>query len=211
MTVPVFVKGEKQLYQPKAQPALIEVPPMRFFMVDGQGDPNEADGAYRRAVGILYAMSYTVKMSKMGVWQPEGYFEYSVAPLEGLWQMAGNAPGVDYAHKEQFEWTAMIRQPDFVTDEVFRWALGEVLHKKKLYASDVRLQTYAEGRCVQCMHTGPYDAEPATVARMEVFMAEQGLTGDYLHRRHHEIYLKDPTRTLPEKLQTILRIPVVDK
>lgn len=209
MASALFVKGEKELYSPKAEPALIDVPPMTFFMVDGQGNPNEEGGAYKQAVGLLYALSYTVKMSKMGGWQPEGYFEYSVAPLEGLWQMADNMPGVDSEHKELFQWTAMIRQPDFVTEEVYRWALAEVLRKKKLDASAVRLQAYTEGRCVQCLHTGPYDAEPATVARMEAFMEANGVVGDYKHRRHHELYLKDPSRTAPEQLKTILRIPVV--
>lgn len=205
----LFVKGEKELYSPTAEPALIDVPPMPFFMIDGLGSPNEEGGAYHQAVGLLYALSYTVKMSKMGEWQPDGYFDYSVAPLEGLWQMAGGVPGVDYDHKEQFQWTAMIRQPGFVTEEVYRWALAEALRKKKVDASAVRLETYAEGRCVQCLHIGPYDAEPATVARMEAFMQAHGVIGDYEHRRHHEIYLGDPNRTAPEKLKTILRIPVV--
>jgi len=205
----LFVKGEKELYAPKSEPALINVPPMKFFMIDGQGNPNEAGGAYMQAVSLLYALSYTVKMSKMGDWQPDGYFEYSVAPLEGLWQMADDVPGVDYEHKELFQWTAMIRQPDFVTEEVYRWALSEALRKKKMDASAVLLKTYDEGRCVQCMHTGPYDTEPATVARMEAFMRANGVVGDYKHRRHHELYLKDPNRTAPEKLKTILRIPVI--
>ena len=206
-----FVKGEKELYAPKAEPSLIEVPSMRFFMIDGVGNPNEEGGAYQRAVGLLYSLAYTVKMSKMGDWQPKGYFEYTVAPLEGLWRMANGEPGVDYANKDRFEWTSMIRQPDFVTDEVYRWAVAEVLRKKKVDASAVRLETFAEGLCVQCMHTGPYDLEPATVARMEAFMAAHGLVGDYSHRRHHELYLKDPQRTAPEQLKTILRIPVVQK
>ena len=204
-----FVKGEKTLYAPKAEPALIDVPPMRFFMIDGQGDPNETGGAYQQAVGLLYALSYTVKMSYKGSYVPDGYFEYTVAPLEGLWSMANGETGVDYRRKSAFEWTAMIRQPAFVTDTVFDWAKAEVLRKKKLDASAARLNVYAEGLCVQCLHIGPYDAEPATVARMEAYIAAAHVKADYVTRRHHELYIQDPNRTAPEKLKTILRIPVL--
>lgn len=209
MSTPLFVKGEKTLYAPKAEPTLIEVPEMQFFMIDGVGNPNEPGGAYQQAVGLLYTLAYTVKMSKLGAVQPEGYFDYTVAPLEGLWRMAAGEPGVDFNHKERFAWTAMIRQPSFVTENVYQWAQAEAKRKKKVDAGAVRLAAYAEGLCVQCMHTGPYDLEPATVARMEAFMATQGLVGDYARRNHHEIYLKNPQRTAAEQLKTILRIPVV--
>ncbi len=208
MAEPVFVKGEKALYAPKAEPALIDVPPMRFFMIDGVGNPNEEGGAYQQAVGLLYALSYTVKMSVKGSYTPDGYFDYSVAPLEGLWSMADGSAGVDYDRKSQFAWTSMIRQPDFVTDEVFEWAAAEVRRKKKLDASAARLATYAEGLCVQCLHTGPYSEEPATLARMEAFITANGLSVDIPARRHHELYIQDPTRTDPAKLKTILREPV---
>ena len=203
-----FVKGEKALYAPKDEPALIDVPPMTFFMIDGTGDPNEPGGAYQQAVGLLYALSYTVKMAPKNGYTPEGYFEYSVAPLEGLWRMADGSAGVDYDRKAQFMWTSMIRQPSFVTDEVFRWARVEVLRKKKLDAGAARLASYAEGLCVQCLHIGPYSAEPATLARMEAFIAGHGLAADIPARLHHELYIQDPTRTDPTKLKTILRTPV---
>lgn len=205
----VFVKGEKALYAPGTQPSQVVVPPMRFFLVDGTGDPNEEGGAYQQALGLLYTLSYTVKMSKLGSFVPEGYFEYSVAPLEGLWEMNDGMPGVDYARKGDFRWTMMIRQPDFVTPDVFAWACDEARRKKKIDPSPVRCEVYDEGLCVQCMHHGPYDDEPATVARIEAYMRENGLSGDYEHRRHHEIYLKDPRRTEPDKLRTVLRIPAL--
>jgi hypothetical protein len=181
---------------------------MRFFMVDGVGDPNEPAGAYAQAVSLLYALSYTVKMSAKSGNAPQGYFDYGVAQLEGLWRMADGSEGVDYDRKSAFAWTAMIRQPDFVTDEVFRWAQAEVRRKKKLDAGIARLAPYAEGLCVQCLHTGPYSAEPATLARMEAFIRANGFTADIPARRHHEVYLQDPQRTDPQKLKTILRTPV---
>jgi hypothetical protein len=178
-------------------------------MVNGIGDPNEEDGAYQKALTLLYALSYTVKMSKHGSFVPPGYFEYSVPPLEGLWWMADGTPGVDYARKDGFAWTAMIRQPDFVTAEVFSWACGEVRRKKGIESSPSRLETLDEGLCVQCMHLGPYEEEPATIAGIEAFIRSDGLVSDTgPKRRHHEIYLSDPRRTAPEKMKTVLRIPV---
>jgi hypothetical protein len=204
----VFVKGEKALYAPKGEPAIIDVPPMRFFMVDGVGDPNEPAGAYAQAVSLLYALSYTVKMSAKSGNAPQGYFGYGVAPLEGFWRMADGSEGVDYDRKSAFAWTAMIRQPDFVTEDVLHWAQAEVRRKKKLDAGIARLAPYAEGLCVHCLHTGPYSAEPATLARMEAFIRANGFTADIPARRHHEVYLQDPQRTDPQKLKTILRTPV---
>ncbi len=204
-----FVKGEKALYAPKAEPALVDVPLMPFFMADGVGDPNEPGGAFQRAVGLLYGLSYTVRMSAKNGNAPPGYFEYTVAPLEGLWQMADSEPGVDFARKHRFAFTAMIRQPGFVTEAVFAWAKAELMRKKKLDAGSLRLAEYAEGLCVQCLHIGPYATEPATVARMEAYMAANGLAADYAARRHHELYIQDPARVAPETLKTILRIPVL--
>ncbi len=205
----VFVKGENALYQPKAEPGLLDVPEMRFVMVDGAGDPNEEGGAYQQALNVLYAIAYTIKMSKKGARPIDGYFEFSVAPLEGLWAMRDNQPGIDYGHKEKLRWTAMLRQPDFVTDEVFAWASAEAARKKKLDTSIARLERYREGLCVQCMHLGPYDDEPATMEKIDRFIAENGLAPDYETRRHHEIYLSDPRRCAPEKRKTVLRAPVV--
>ena len=173
-----FKKAYKDLYVPKTSPAQIAVPPMTFLMVDGAGDPNAEGGAYQDAITLLYALSYTVKMSKLGGKAPQGYFEYVVPPLEGLWWMAEGAPGVDYNNKAGFCWTAMIRQPEFVTPEVFTWAAEEVRRKKGLDPLPARLDTLEEGLCVQCMHLGPYDEEPATLAKIETFIRENGLLND---------------------------------
>lgn len=202
-----YKKIDKILYQPKKTPALVTVPPMTFIMVEGQGDPNEAEGAYQQAVGLLYALSYTIKMSKMGQNKPAGYFEYVVPPLEGLWWMEG-IEGVDYAQKERFRWIAMIRQPEFVDEALFAWACQETAKKKGMDTSLARLTQLDEGLCIQCMHHGVYDDEPATVAMLHDFAAQQGLTLDYETRRHHEIYLSDPRKCDPAKLKTVLRLPV---
>ena len=205
-----FKKAYPDLYLPKAKPALIDVPAMTFIAVDGEGDPNEEDGSFSRAVDLLYGLSYTIKMSKMGGRAPDGYYEYVVPPLEGLWRTKSGAPGeLDLLHKDEFVFTAMIRQPEFVTQAVFDAAGETVLKKKGLDPAGARLMSYAEGLSVQCMHLGPYDAEPATMARMYAFIEENGLAADYSDaRRHHEIYLGDPRKTAPEKLRTVLRIPV---
>ena len=205
-----FTKEEKALYQPKAAPSIIDVPEMVFLVVDGAGDPNEAEGAYANAVSLLYALSYTIKMSPKGGHAIGGFFAYRVPPLEGLWEMANGAPGVDYGNKAGFVWTSMIRQPEFVEEEAFAWACGEVRRKKGIDPSAARLFRYREGLCVQCMHTGPYDTEPESVARMDEFLAQQGYRNDLCAaRRHHEIYLGDPRKTAPEKRRTILRHPIV--
>lgn len=204
-----FTKEEKALYQPKTEPSLIDVPEMTFFAVDGAGDPNDPSGTYAAAVGLLYALSYTVKMSDRGGHAIGGFFAYRVPPLEGLWQMANGRPGVDYADKAGFEWTSMIRQPAFVDEDVFSWACAEVRRKKGIDPSVARLFRYREGLCVQCMHIGPYDDEPATVTRMDAFLAQNGYRNDLSEaRKHHEIYLGDPRRTAPEKRRTVLRHPV---
>jgi len=204
-----FLKEYKALYQPKTTPAIIDVPEMAFFAVDGAGNPNEVDGAYGKAVGLLYALSYTVKMSDKGKTALPGFFAYRVAPLEGFWQMSGGQPGVDYTNKDKFEWTSVIRQPSFVDEAAFEWACGEVRRKKGQDTSSARLLRFREGLCVQMMHIGPYDAEPASVARMDDFLAANGYRNDLGLRRHHEIYLGDPAKSAPEKLKTILRHPVM--
>lgn len=204
-----FKKEYKDLYMPKTQPALITVPPMTFFCVEGEGDPNEPGGAYGKALELLYALSYTVKMSRMGTWAIEGYFPYVVPPLEGLWWMQGGAPGVDYGNKAGFRWISMIRQPDFVTEEVFALASAEVARKKGLDPAPARRWRYEEGLCAQVMHIGTYDDEPATVARMTQFIAENGYVPDLGGpRRHHEIYLGDPRKIAPEARKTVIRHPV---
>ena len=203
-----FLKQYKELYQPKTTPSIIDVPEMTFFAVDGKGDPNEPDGEYGKAVGLLYALSYTVKMSDRGKTQLPGFYPYRVAPLEGFWQMSGGVPGVDYGNKSAFEWTSVIRQPEFVDEAVFIWACGEVQRKKGIDTSRARLLRFCEGLCVQMMHIGPYDAEPASVARMDAFLAQSEYRNDLGARRHHEIYLGDPAKSAPERLRTVLRHPV---
>ena len=193
---------------------LIDVPQMTFIMIDGKGNPNTAGGAYQKAVEALYGLSYTIKMSKMGKNKPMGYFEYVVPPLEGLWWFADEKFDLQpVADKEKFLWTAMIRQPDFVTAEVFRWAKEELQKKKPaLDLSAARLEDFTEGKCVQILHVGPYDTEPDTVRVLEKFTAASGYVNDLSEKRkHHEIYLSDPGKTAPEKLKTVIRHPVKSK
>lgn len=203
-----FKKEYKEFYLPKTKPALITVPPMNYLAVRGKGDPNEEDGAYQQAIGLLYGVAYTIKMSKKGDHRIEGYFDYVVPPLEGFWQQEGT-DAIDYAHKERFVWVSVIRLPDFVTKADFAWAVQEAAAKKKQDFSAVEFLTVEEGLCVQCMHIGPYDKEPETVAAMDAFLAANGYTNDLTQtRRHHEIYLSDVRKTAPDKLKTVIRHPI---
>ena len=203
-----FKKEYKEFYLPKAKPELVTVPPMNYIAVRGKGDPNEEDGAYKQAIGLLYGIAYTIKMSKKGSHQIDGYFDFVVPPLEGFWRQAGS-DAIDYAHKENFEWISVIRLPDFVTKADFDWAVQEATAKKKLDFSPVEFLTVDEGLCVQCMHIGPYDDEPATVAAMDAFVQANGYANDLTDaRRHHEIYLSDVRKTAPEKLKTVIRHPI---
>ena len=203
-----FKKEYKEFYLPKDTPSIVTVPSMNYLAVRGQGDPNQEGGAYQRAIGLLYGVAYTIKMSKKGDHRIEGYFDYVVPPLEGFWRQEG-VLGIDYAHKEKFQWISVIRLPDFVTRADFDWAIREATNKKKTDFSKVKFWTYEEGLCVQCMHTGPYDDEPATVERMHRFMEAQGYELDVNDRRlHHEIYLSDARKTAPEKLKTVIRHPI---
>ncbi len=201
-----YKKDYKDLYLPKTKPMLIDVPPMNYIMIDGAGDPNQIE--YQQAVGALYALAFTIKMSKMSGNQPQGYFEYVVPPLEGLWWISGGAFSFD--ERDNWLWTSMIRQPEFVTPAVFNWAVDECRRKKpELDLNKARFETFSEGLCVQIMHIGPYSDEPRSLALIEHFTEENGLvnqTGS--ERKHHEIYLSDPRKTAPEKLKTVLRLPV---
>ena len=204
-----YKKTEKHLYLPKA-PAIVHVPEMVFFAVDGQGDPNNAP-EYRQAMESLYGLSFTVKMSKMSGEEPEGYFEYVVPPLEGLWWT--DEPGFDGrapADKGKFRWTSMIRQPDFVDEEIFAWAVERLAKKKPdLPLSKARFWRWEEGLCAHVLHVGPYDAESAAIDKLYAFTEKEGYAADFSDvRRHHEIYLGDPRRTAPEKLKTVIRHPV---
>ena len=203
-----FKKEYRDLYMPKARPAIVEVPRMRFLSVEGTGDPNEADGAYKHALELLYGVAYTLKMSYKTSHTIEVFYQYVVPPLEGFWWQPG-VEGVDYANKASFCWNSVIRVPEFVDEAEFAWAIDTATAKKKLDFSPVRLIEIDEGLCVQCMHVGPYDEEPATVAAMHEFMDAQGYVLDLSDkRRHHEIYLSDPRKANPEKMKTVIRHPV---
>ena len=205
-----YKKEYKEFYLPKDKPEIRDIPPMNFIAVRGEGDPNQEDGDYKAAIGLLYSIAFTIKMSGKTGHNMEGYFDYVVPPLEGLWWQEGESPGrMDYAHKEAFRWISLIRLPDFVTRTDFDWAVEEAARKKKTDFSRVEFLSLTEGLCVQCMHIGPYDAEPATVARMEQFARDNGYEMDITaSRRHHEIYLSDARRCDPAKLKTVIRHPV---
>ena len=203
-----FKKEYKEFYLPKNQPQIVDVPGANFIAVRGQGDPNEEGGAYQAAIGVLYAVAYTLKMSYKTGYRIQGFFDYVVPPLEGFWQQEG-VTGVDYAHKEAFHWISVLRLPDFVTEKDFRWAVETASKKKKLDCSGAEFLRIEEGLCVQMLHLGPYDDEPASVALMDRFLAEQGYVNDLNEQRlHHEIYLSDPRKTEPAKRKTVIRHPI---
>lgn len=208
MTAFDYKKEYMEFYLPKNKPAIVTLPPMNFIAVRGQGDPNQEGGEYQAAMQMLYGVAFTIKMSKMGDHRIEGYFDYVVPPLEGFWWQEG-IQGIDYARKDSFQWISVIRLPDFVTQADFDWAKEEATRKKKTDFSKAYFMTYDEGTCVQCMHLGPYDNEPATVAQMHAFMEAQGYELDITDARmHHEIYLSDARKVAPEKLKTVIRHPI---
>lgn len=203
-----FKKEYKEFYLPKNKPQILTVPPMNYIAVRGKGDPNEEGGEYKAAIGVLYAIAYTIKMSKMGDHRIQGYFDYVVPPLEGFWWQDG-VEGFDYSDKSTFQWISMIRLPDFVTKEEFNWAVAEATKKKKLDCSAAEFLTVDEGTCVQIMHLGAYDDEPETVAIMDAYLEEMGYENDFSEsRRHHEIYLSDVRKVPPERWKTVIRHPV---
>ena len=203
-----YKKEYKEFYQPKNKPSIIEIPAMNFLAVRGKGDPNQENGEYQTAIGLLYTLAYTIKMSKKSDHHIDGYFDYVVPPLEGFWWQEGRE-GIDYENKSDFHWISLIRLPDFVTKADFDWAIEEATHKKKQDFSKVEFLTYGEGLCVQCMHLGSYDEEPTTIAAMEAYAQAQGYVIDINNSRfHHEIYLSAPRKTAPEKRKTVLRYPI---
>lgn len=203
-----FKKEFKEFYLPKGKPELVTVPKMNYIAVDGKGDPNREDGEYQRALAVLYALAYTLKMSYKSDYHIEGFFEYVVPPLEGFWRQEGKE-GFDYGDKSSFLWTSVIRLPDFVTPADFAWAVETASRKKKLDCSAAKFLTVEEGLCVQMMHLGPFDAEPESVEKMDAFVREQGYANDLSEtRRHHEIYLTDARRVPPEKWKTVIRHPI---
>ncbi|MEI3507655.1 MAG: GyrI-like domain-containing protein [Bacilli bacterium] len=211
-----YKKEYKDIYMPTKTPTFIDVPEITYIMVDGKGDPNTSE-EYKKAMEILYGLSFTIKMSKMKGNTPEGYFDYVVPPLEGLWWLdKTNFDGLNITDKSEFKWTSMIRQPEFVTEEVYKWACQELKNKKPdIDLSKTRLETLKEGKCVQIMHIGPYDTEPESINKINEYIKENNLKdaiGDTYEtgqiKKHHEIYLGDPRRTKPENLKTVIRHPV---
>lgn len=200
-----YKKEYKEFYLPKDKPGIVTVPPMNYLAVSGKGDPNAEDSEYKASIGLLYGIAFTIKMSKKGDHQIEGYFDYVVPPLEGFWWQE-NEKGIDYSRKEDFRFISVIRLPDFVAEADVEWAKEEAARKKKEDFSKVEFFSYDEGLCVQCMHIGAYDDEPVTVARMHRLMEEEGYELDITDRRmHHEIYLSDARRVAPERRKTVLR------
>lgn len=203
-----YKKEYKEFYLPPKTPQIVEVPVMNFLAVRGMGDPNEKDSLYKASISLLYGVAYTIKMSKMGTHKIDGYFDYVVPPLEGFWWQKG-IYGVDYTRKQDFQWISLIRLPEFATKEEFDWAIQEATEKKKTDFSKVEFLTYDEGICVQCMHIGPYDAEPVTVQAMEQYAGKQGYVLDFEGGRyHHEIYLSDVRKCKPENLKMVIRQPI---
>lgn len=203
-----YKKEYKEYYLPKQKPQIVEIPSMNYIAVRGKGNPNEENGAYQQAIGVLYAIAYTLKMSYKTDYKIEGFFEYVVPPLEGFWWQEG-VKGVDYSNKDSFCWISMIRLPDFIMQEHFDWAVQEATRKKKLDCSAAEFLTVNEGLCVQIMHIGPYDDEPATVQIMDEYLAVNGYVNDLSDdRMHHEIYLSDARKVAPKKWKTVIRHPI---
>ena len=203
-----FKKEYKEFYMPKNKPEIVNVPKANYIAVKGKGDPNEEGGAYQQAIGVLYAIAYTLKMSYKTDYKIDGFFEYVVPPLEGFWWQDG-VECVDYTDKSAFNWISVIRLPDFVTEADFKWAVEVATKKKKMDCSGAEYLQIEEGLCVQIMHHGPFDNEPATVALMDAYLDQNGYANDFSQSRlHHEIYLSDARKVEPEKWKTVIRHPV---
>ncbi len=203
-----YKKEYKEFYLPKDKPEIVTVPKMNFIAIRGKGNPNEEGGEYQLAMAVMYALAYTIKMSKMGNHRIDGYFDYVVPPLEGFWWQDG-IDGIDYSSKQTYKWISLIRLPEFVTEEEFEWAKEEAERKKGLDCSKAEFLTYEEGLCVQIMHHGDFDDEPATVKIMDDYLDENGYVTDITAERyHHEIYLSDARKVARDKLKTVIRHPI---
>ena len=203
-----FKKEYKEFYLPKNKPQIVNVPKANYIAIRGQGNPNEEGGAYQRAISVLYAVAYTLKMSYKSDYKIAGFFEYVVPPLEGFWWQDGIC-GVDYSKKDEFNWISIIRLPDFITRENFDWAVKTASEKKKVDCSKAEFLTIEEGLCVQIMHFGSYDDEPASLEKMDKYLEENGYEKDFSDTRlHHEIYLSDPRKSTPDKMKTVIRHPI---
>lgn len=203
-----FKKEYKEFYLPKNKPQIVTVPKANYIAVRGKGDPNEEGGEYKAAIGILYAVAYTLKMSYKTDYKIDGFFEYVVPPLEGFWWQ-DHAEGMDYSDKSAFHWVSVIRLPDFITKKDFDWAVETASKKKKMDCTGAEFMRIEEGLCVQIIHIGSYDNEPETVAMMDTYLEENGYVNDFTgERHHHEIYLSDPRKVAPEKWKTVIRHPI---
>ena len=203
-----FKKEYKEFYMPKSKPAIVTVPKANYIAVRGKGNPNEEDGAYQKAISVLYAIAYTLKMSYKTDYKINGFFEYVVPPLEGFWWQE-DINGIDYGNKDSFNWISVLRFPDFISRENFDWAVNTAAKKKKLDCSSAEFLTIDEGLCVQIMHIGPFDDEPESVAKMDAYLSENGYENDLSDTRlHHEIYMSDARKVAPEKWKTVIRHPI---
>lgn len=202
-----FKKEYREFYLPAKKPSIVDIPAMNYAAVRGKGDPNEEGGAYKASISVLYKLVFTIKASKRGDRRIEGYFDFVVPPLEGLWCHTEEHSLYQTDDKENLSFISMIRLPDFVKKEDFAWALAEIGRKYGVHP-DVEFFRYEEGLCVQMMHVGGYDAEAESVSRMKAYLEERGYEEDFSCRFHHEIYLSDPRRCEETKLRTVLRHPV---
>ena len=206
-----YKKEYKEYYLPKNKPVLVSIPTMNYIAINGHGDPNDEKGEYKDALSLLYSIAFTLKMSYKTDYHIEGYFSYVVPPLEGLWWQ-NNSNTIDYQHKEDFNWISMIRLPDFITKKDVDWAITTANAKKQKSHSQVYFYALEEGLCVQCMHRGSFDDEPATLELIHSYIDNNDLLTDISEsRRHHEIYLSDPRKCKAENIKTVLRIPVRQK
>ncbi len=206
-----FKKEQKEIYKPKAKPSIVTVPKMNYIAVRGKGNPNEEEGEYKKAIGLLYPIAYALRMSYKTDYKIEGYFEYVVPPLEGFWWI-DNLKGMDYNRKDELEWITVLRLPDFITKEHFDWAVNQVTTKKNIDCSKAEFFTYDEGLCVQMMHIGHFDKELETVELMQKFIEEEGYVEDFEGgRMHHEVYISDIRKVAPEKWKTVVRHPIRKK
>ena len=203
-----FKKEFKEFYKPGKKPSIIEIPKFNYIAVRGKGNPNKEESEYNKSIQLLYPIIFTIKMSKMTDVKLEGYFDFVVPPLEGLW-WTSNFEEFDYTNKDDFNFISMIRLPDFVSEDIFKWAVDEATRKKGLDFSKVEYFTYDEGLCVQAMHVGAYDDEPKTMEKLFKLISKEDYVYDLSKTRfHHELYLSDPRRCKEENLKTVVRIPI---
>lgn len=203
-----YKKEYKEFYMPKNKPVIVEIPSMNYVAVRGKGNPNTEGGEYQQAMGVLYSVAYTLKMSYKTDYKIDGFFEYVVPPLEGFWWQQGIV-GIDNRNKDAFQWISVIRLPEFITRKDFDWAVQTAAAKKKIDCRKAEFITVEEGLCVQCMHYGPFDLESETIALMDAYIKEQGYVNDFSSGRlHHEIYMSDARRVAPEKWKTVIRHPI---